>query len=100
MTSRIPDRPGTGRSRLPTGSAGRVAELLRQGERTVEELATALALTGNAVRMHLARLERDGIVERAGARAGVGRPSALYRLSAEGELRFSHAYVPLLTKLL
>ena len=66
----------------------------------MDELATELQLTGNAVRLHLTRLERDGIVERAGSRAGVSRPSALYRLTTDGELRFSHAYVPLLTQLL
>jgi len=100
MSSAIPDRPNPGRGRLPTGTAGRIAELLRQREQTVDELATALALTGNAVRLHLARLERDGIVERAGSRTGVSRPSTLYRVSSEGELRFSHAYVPVLTQLL
>lgn len=52
------------------------------------------------MRLHLARLERDGIVERAGTRPGVSRPSMLFRLSTEGELRFSHAYVPVLTQLL
>src|SRR6476661_5533436 len=95
-------RPSTVPSHRRTlaGTAGRVAELLRQQERTVDELATELHLTGNAVRLHLTRLERDGVVERAGSRAGVSRPSALYRLTTEGELRFSHAYVPLLTQLL
>ena len=85
---------------VPGGTAGRVAELLRERDRTVEELAAALRMTGNAVRLHLARLEREGIVERAGSRAGVSRPAVLYRLSPEGELRFSHAYVPVLTQLL
>lgn len=99
MSSALPDRVPPA-LRAPAGTAGRVAQLLRQRERTVEELATALHLTGNAVRLHLARLERDGVVERAGSRAGVSRPSVLYRLSSEGELRFSHAYVPVLTQLL
>lgn len=87
-------------ARPPTGTAGRIAGLLRQRERTVDELADALALTGNAVRLHLTRLERDGVVERAGMRSGVSRPSVLYRLSVEGELRYSRAYVPVLTQLL
>lgn len=86
--------------RLPTGTAGRIATLLRQRERTVEELAEELQLTGNAVRLHLTRLERDGVVRRTGLRAGVSRPSVLYALSVEGELQYSRAYVPVLTQLL
>lgn len=84
----------------PAGTAGRLAGLLRQGERTVDDLAEALGLTGNAVRLHLTRLERDGVVERGGLRAGVSRPSVLYRLTSDGELRYSRAYVPVLTQLL
>ena len=65
-----------------------MAELLRRGGRTVDELAGALRLTPNAIRPHLMRLERDGVIERAGVRAGVSRPAVLYRLSPEGELRY------------
>src|SRR5207253_7380278 len=47
---------------------GRVAALLRCEGRTVEELAQALDLTDNAVRAHLAILERDDLVRQAGVR--------------------------------
>ena len=100
MSHRPVDPPSSSKVRIPGGTAGRVAELLRQGERTVDELAVVLRLTPNAVRPHLLRLERDGVIERAGTRAGVSRPAVLYRLSAEGELRYSRAYVPVLTQLL
>ena len=100
MSTRPVDHSLPAGVRPPTGTAGRVAGLLRQGERTVDELAGALRLTGNAVRLHLTRLERDGVVERAGQRAGVSRPAVLYRLTADGELRYSRAYVPVLTQLL
>ena len=100
MTDRPSDPNAASPLRVPAGTAGRVADLLRQRECSVDELAAALGLTGNAVRLHLTRLERDGVVERAGSRPGVSRPSVLYRLTPEGELRFSRAYVPVLTKLL
>lgn len=100
MTTGSADRGSPAGGRVHAGTAGRVAGLLRQGERTVDELAETLGLTGNAVRLHLTRLERDGVVERAGLRAGVSRPSVLYRLTTDGELRYSRAYVPVLTQLL
>ena len=55
---------------------GRVVQLLRRASRTVEELARALELTDNAVRAHLATLERDGLCGRAGCGAGLtSRPT-------------------------
>ena len=48
--------------RFFASTRGRVTTLLRQGDRTVEELAQALGLTDNAVRAHLVTLERDGLV--------------------------------------
>src|SRR5215207_8128885 len=46
----------------------RVIELLRHGRKTVDDLAAALGLTDNAVRMHLAGLEREGLVRAEGVR--------------------------------
>jgi predicted ArsR family transcriptional regulator len=76
--------------------------LLRRGTRTVEELARALGLTDNAVRNHLATLERDGIVQQDGVRRGpgAGKPAVLYDLRPEAEPLFSRAYPPVLTTLL
>src|SRR5215208_564545 len=81
-------------------TARRVAGLLRRAPMTVDELARELGLTDNAVRAHLAALERDGIVARAGMRPGVTRPSVAYTITPEGELHFSSAYIPVLTELL
>lgn len=80
----------------------RIARLLRQRVRTVDELARAIELTPNAVRQHLATLERDGIVVRRGNRRGtsVGKPATLYEISPDAEASFSHAYAPVLTALL
>jgi len=81
---------------------GRVAALLRCEGRTVEELAQALDLTDNAVRTHLAILERDGLVRQAGVRRspGAGKPATIYELSPDAEGVFSRAYPPVLAALL
>jgi predicted ArsR family transcriptional regulator len=66
----------------------------------VDELASALGLTDNAVRLHLGTLERDGLVRRASVRRGVGKPAHVYELSTEAERALSHAYAPVLATLL
>ena len=85
---------------MKESAAGRIMALLRRGGMTVDELAAALGLSGNAVRPQLAVLERDGLVERAELRRGASRPAQVYVLSREAELLFSHAYIPVLTELL
>ena len=54
--------------RFLTSTRGRLIALLRRDTRTVDDLASALNLTDNAVRAHLAALERDGIVRQCGVR--------------------------------
>jgi predicted ArsR family transcriptional regulator len=78
---------------------GRVVALLRTAARTVDELAAALGVTGNAVRAHLATLERDGLVEPRGVRRGVSKPAVAYGLTAEAERLFPKAYEPVLREL-
>jgi predicted ArsR family transcriptional regulator len=84
--------------RFEESTRGQVVGLLRRGPQTVDELALALGLTDNGVRMHLAALERDGMIHRSGSRRGegAGKPAALYELTAEAEARFSRAYPPVL----
>jgi predicted ArsR family transcriptional regulator len=81
-------------------SRGRIVDLLRREPRTAEALARAIGLTPNAVRGHLALLERDGLIESEGLRRGVGKPAHIYRLTAAAEARFSTAYAPVLRGLL
>jgi predicted ArsR family transcriptional regulator len=81
-------------------AAGRILSLLRRGGMTVDELATALGLSGNAIRPQLAMLERDGFVEAAGVRRRASRPAQVYALSRDADLLFSRAYIPVLTELL
>ena len=81
---------------------GRIIALLRRGASTVEELADALGVTDNAVRSHLQRLERDGIVKATGSRQGpgAGKPATIYQVATESEASLSSAYAPVLTALL
>jgi len=77
---------------------GRLLTLLREGTWTVDDLASRLDLTDNAVRFHLAALEREGGVAKAGLqkRSGAGQPSILYSLTRAADEAFSRAYAPVL----
>ena len=68
----------------------------------MNELADALGLTDNAVRAHLAALERDGLVEqhRSRVRGGVGKPAYVYQLTAQADGLLPKAYAPVLQLLL
>jgi predicted ArsR family transcriptional regulator len=79
---------------------GQVLGLLRRGIGTVEELSAQLNLTDNAVRSHLATLERDGLVERRGLQPGLRKPHFHYGLTAEAEQLFPKAYSTLFNQLL
>jgi len=88
------------RQRLLASTRGRVVTLLRWGPRTVNELADSLGLTDNGVRLHLAALERDGLVEQEGVRRGVGKPAHVYRLTPEADSLFPKAYATVLSEVL
>lgn len=79
-----------------------VLALLRRGAMTVDELASAIGVTDNAVRLHLTALERDGLVRAEGVRreGSVGKPATLYAATPDALAAFSKAYEPVLTTLL
>lgn len=87
------------RQQLLDTSRGRIVTLLQRGASTVDEIASALDLTANAVRAQLTAMERDGVVERVGRRPGTTRPFHVYQLTAQVEQLLSQAYIPLLTQL-
>src|SRR5215472_16860011 len=89
-----------GNPRFWATTRGQLILLLRRASRTVEELAQTLHLTDNAVRAHLATLERDGLVEQQGVRRGAGKPAFVYALTPEAERLFPKAYEPVLQQLL
>jgi len=88
------------RERLLKSTRGRILELLRAREYTVNELAAELRLTDNAVRAHLLSLERDRLIRQSGSQTGFRRPHATYALSEEAEQIFPKAYGPLVSLLM
>lgn len=79
-----------------------IIDRLRWGPATVDELAEAVGLTLNGVRVHLATLGRDGWVRRSGVRrlAGAGKPPHLYALTPLAEEGLSKAYPEVLVALI
>jgi predicted ArsR family transcriptional regulator len=87
----------TGVVKSELGTREAVARLLmEQGPVTAADVASALQLSGPAVRRHLDALIADGEAElRAAsrrARRGRGRPAKHYLLSDAGRARFGHGY--------
>ena len=86
--------------RFFASTRGQIVALLRRKSYTVDELAQALALTDNAVRAHLATLERDELVHQQGSRRGTGKPAYVYHLTPQAERLFPKSYAPVLRQLL
>ena len=59
---------------------------------TVEKLSKGLKITRNAVRQHLAALERDGLVAQGETRPSGGRPHQIYVLTEKGKEIFPRHY--------
>lgn len=79
---------------------GRIVSLLRKGSRTVNDLASELGLTDNAVRAHLLALERDGLVTQQGMVKGFRKPHYAYGLSDNARDLFPRPYGILFNRLL
>ncbi len=79
---------------------GQIVTILRGSPCTVDELAEKLNLTDNAVRAHLATLERDGVVRQTGLRRGPRKPHFTYALTEEADKLFPKAYDALLNQLI
>ena len=79
---------------------GQIVTILRSSACTVEDLAEKLNLTDNAVRAHLATLERDGLVRQSGLRRGPRKPHFTYVLTDEADKLFPKAYDALLNQLI
>ncbi|MGH7481774.1 MAG: helix-turn-helix transcriptional regulator, partial [Longimicrobiales bacterium] len=79
----------------------RLLRLVRSAALSIRELSDALGITDNAVRTHVAALERDGLVRSAGvARSTGGKPARLYELTPEAEELFPKAYAQVMVELL
>src|SRR5205814_9666394 len=76
------------------GTRARMLALLREGVWTVDDLAERLALTDNAVRIHIGAVDRAGTLQKQGVRrsAGAGQPALPYARRAFGEGASSRPY--------
>ncbi|HEU5431514.1 MAG TPA: ArsR family transcriptional regulator, partial [Thermomicrobiales bacterium] len=83
--------------RFFASTRGQVVTLLRQGERTVDDLARALGLTDNAVRAHLTALERDGLIRQGEPRRTGGKPAFTWTLAPAADRLFPKPYGAVLT---
>jgi predicted ArsR family transcriptional regulator len=83
------------------GTRARLLGLLRRSSATIADLAHDLGVSGNAVRAHVAALQRDGLVGDAGAAPSTGgKPAQVYDLTPEGEEAFPKAYALVLGELI
>jgi predicted ArsR family transcriptional regulator len=73
---------------------------LRREPLTISDAAARLKLTASGVRAHVAALEREGLVRRAGVARGSNRPAAIYELAPGVDAIFCSAYVPFVANLL
>lgn len=76
---------------------GELLRLLRRSALSVNELAAALGITDNAVRTHLAAMQRDGMVQPAGLeRLTGGKPAQLFEITEQAEEMYPKAYAVVL----
>ncbi len=87
-------------TRFFASTRGRVLALLRRSPQTIDDLAVQLEVTDNAVRSHIAALERDGFVTQEGVRRGVGKPASIYTLTPDADRIFPKPYASVLETLL
>jgi predicted ArsR family transcriptional regulator len=87
-------------ARFFESSRGRIVDALRLHTMTSNELSRRLGQRTHAIRAQLRGMERDGLVEVVGLRAGRTRPFAVFRLTAQVEQLLSRAYIPFLLRLL
>lgn len=86
---------------LVSGTRGRIVGLLRRSRGSIGDLAQVLGISGNAVRGHVAALQRDGLVREAGmAPSTGGKPAQLYDITSEAEELFPKAYALALAELI
>jgi predicted ArsR family transcriptional regulator len=86
--------------RLKGESQAKLLRFLRRAPQTIAALAEELDLSDNAVRTHIAALERDGLIVQSGTlRDTGGKPARVYSLSREGEELFPKAYALVLGEL-
>src|SRR5688500_15037088 len=78
----------------------RLRRRVRRSPASINGLAPAVGITDNAVRGHVAAMERDGLLREESQRATGGKPARVYDLTQEGEELFPKAYALVLQEML
>src|SRR4051812_34501141 len=87
--------------RLAGTTPGAPLGLLRRSRQTISELSASLGITDNAVRTHIAAMQRDGLVEQVGLRRDQrGKPAHVFELTETAEELFPKAYAAILRELI
>lgn len=87
--------------RLAGTTRGALLGLLRRSRQTISELSASLGITDNAVRTHIAAMQRDGLVEQVGLRRDQrGKPAHVFELTESAEELFPKAYAAILRELI
>jgi len=87
--------------RFFASSRGRIAAALRRRRyASAADLASELELSPNAIRQHLAGLQREGLVSERPVRRGKTKPTYEFSLTPEGERLFPQRYDLLLNAVL
>lgn len=87
--------------RFFASTRGRIAAALRRRRSaSAVDLAQELELSPNAIRQHLASLQREGLVSERPVRRGKTKPTHEFSLTAEGERLFPQRYDVLLNAVL
>lgn len=87
--------------RFFASTRGRIAAALRRRHSaSAVELAAELDLSPNAIRQHLAGLQREGLVSERAVRRGKTKPTYEFSLTSDGERLFPQRYDVLLNAVL
>ena len=76
----------------PTGRAGVLDLIKREGPIATEDLAARLGVTAMAIRQHLAGLENEGLATHETRSGERGRPAKLWQATAAANDRFADAH--------
>ena len=86
-------------SRFFESTRGRIVNVLQHDALTVDDIASRLRVSRNAVRTQIVRMELDGLVRRARLERRTTRPSHVFELTPAAQQLLSKAYIPFLTQL-
>ena len=74
--------------------------LKKEGQMSMNQIASRLGVTKMAVFKHITGLEASGLIERSTVKKHVGRPVSIFTLTASGRKRFVSSYASMISDLI